>query len=421
MEYLDCQAFFNFMVDERAGRLRLNACAGIPEEEVRKLEWLDYGVAVCGCVARDGARIVAEDIFHTPDARTELVQSYGIQAYCCHPLKARDRLIGTLSFGTKTRARFTPEEVELMRIVADQVAVAMQRIQAQQEIVESSQRLQLALDAGGMGMWAWDLQTNRTVWNPKEYELMGLPAGDGAVDAEEFFRYVHPEDAPDLRGAVGDVIARGSLFKREFRIVRTDGQIRWLASVGRVMRAESGQPISIIGINYDFTERKEKEEEFRQLNRTLRALSSSSHALMRAEEENAYLEEVCRIVVRDCGYAMVWIGYAEDNEDKTVRPVAHAGFEDGYLARLNITWADTERGRGPTGTAIRTGKPSICTTCSPIPGFRPGVKRPSSVATLHLWFFPCWPERCLWRNDHLLETSRAILRRRGETADRTGR
>jgi PAS domain S-box-containing protein len=270
MEHLDCQAFFNFMVDERAGRLRLNACAGIPEEEVLKLEWLDFGVAVCGCVARDGARIVAEDIFHTPDARTELVKSYGIQAYCCHPLKAGDRLIGTLSFGTKTRTNFNAEEVELMRIVADQVAVAMQRIQSQREIVESSQRLQLALDAGGMGMWAWDLQTNRMMWNTKEYELMGLPAGDGVVDAEEFFRYVHPEDAPELREALGEVIAHGSLFVREFRIARADGQIRWLASVGRVMRTESGQPLSIIGINYDATERKkilevlrESEERFR--------------------------------------------------------------------------------------------------------------------------------------------------------------
>jgi signal transduction histidine kinase len=144
MEHLDCQAFFNFMVDERAGRLRLNACAGIPEEEVRKLEWLDYGVAVCGCVARDNARIIAEDIFHTPDVRTELVRSYGIQAYCCHPLKAQDRLIGTLSFGTKTRAFFTAEEVELMRTVADQVAVALQRVQAQQDLRASEEALRLA-------------------------------------------------------------------------------------------------------------------------------------------------------------------------------------------------------------------------------------------------------------------------------------
>jgi len=144
MEYLDCQAFFNFMVDEHAGRLRLNACAGIPEAEVRKLEWLDYGVAVCGCVARDQARIIAEDIFHTPDVRTELVKSYGIQAYCCHPLKAQNRLIGTLSFGTKTRARFTPEEVELMRIVADQVSVAMQRVQIEHDLRQSEEALQQA-------------------------------------------------------------------------------------------------------------------------------------------------------------------------------------------------------------------------------------------------------------------------------------
>jgi signal transduction histidine kinase len=61
-----------------------------------------------------------------------------------HPLKAQDRLIGTLSFGTKTRARFTPEEVELMRNVADQVAIAMQRIQAQQKLRQSQEALRLA-------------------------------------------------------------------------------------------------------------------------------------------------------------------------------------------------------------------------------------------------------------------------------------
>ncbi len=291
MEFLDCQAFFNFMVDERAGRLRLNACAGIPAGEIRKLEWLDYGAAVCGCVARDGARIIAEDIFHTPDVRTELVKSYGIQAYCCHPLRARDRLIGTLSFGTKTRASFNAEEVEMMRIVADQVAIAMQRIQSQQEIVESSQRLQLALEAGGMGMWAWDLQTNRMIWNSREYELMGLPAGDGVTDAEEFFRYMHPEDAPALRDALGEVIASGSLFMREFRVVRNGGQLHWLTAVGRVIRAESGQPLSIIGINYDITERKKILDVLRESEERFRGVfEQSSSGIMLSDFEGRILE-----------------------------------------------------------------------------------------------------------------------------------
>jgi PAS domain S-box-containing protein len=134
MEVLDCQAFFNFLVDEKAGQLRLNACAGIPEEEVKKLEWLDYGIAVCGCAARDATRIVAEDIPNTPDPRTELVKSYGIQAYACHPLLAQGRVLGTLSFGTRNRPGFTEAELALMKTVADHVAIAMERKFAEENL-----------------------------------------------------------------------------------------------------------------------------------------------------------------------------------------------------------------------------------------------------------------------------------------------
>ena len=141
MDHLDCQAFFNFLADESTGRLRLNACAGILDEEVSKLQWLDYGVAVCGCVARDKQRIIAEDILNSSDRRTDLVKSYGIQAYCCHPLMVQGQLIGTLSFGTRTRSRFSPEDVETMRTVADQVATAMERMQAQVALSAANQQL----------------------------------------------------------------------------------------------------------------------------------------------------------------------------------------------------------------------------------------------------------------------------------------
>ena len=143
MAYLDCQAFFNFLVDREAGRLHLNACAGIPEEEARKIEWLDYGVAVCGCDAQEGHRIVAEDILNTPNIRTELVKSYGIQAYACHLLMVQGRLIGTLSFGTKTRPNFTPGELALMRMVTDQVATAMERMRLLKELQRSRDELEI--------------------------------------------------------------------------------------------------------------------------------------------------------------------------------------------------------------------------------------------------------------------------------------
>src|ERR1035437_6987226 len=121
----------------------------------------------------------------------------------------------------------------------------------------------------------------------------------------------------------------------------------------------------------DIAERKRAEEELHRLNRTLTALGRSSQAMMRAENEKAYLDQVCRIVVEDCGHAMVWIGYAENDPAKSVRPAAYSGFEEGYLETLQLTWADTDRGRGPTGTAIRTGKPAFCRNMLTDPSFSP--------------------------------------------------
>ncbi len=94
MEHLDCQTCFHFLADEGSGRLHLSACIGITEEEACKIEWLEYGMAVSGCVARDGVPIVVDDILNVPDPRTELIKSYGIQAYACHPLIAGGRRPG---------------------------------------------------------------------------------------------------------------------------------------------------------------------------------------------------------------------------------------------------------------------------------------------------------------------------------------
>jgi signal transduction histidine kinase len=130
----------------------------------------------------------------------------------------------------------------------------------------------------------------------------------------------------------------------------------------------------IIGLTVsarDITKRKQMEETLRQANRAYKVLSDCSHILVRATEETELLQKMCQIIVEEGGYRLAWIGFAEQDEVKTVRPVAQAGYEEGYLDTLNITWADTERGRGPTGTAIRTGKPSIARNILTDPNFEP--------------------------------------------------
>ncbi len=127
MLHLNCDCFFNFIADEGAGKLRLNAYAGIPEETAKGIAWLNYGEAICGCAARDGVRIVSEDIQHNGDVRAALVRSFGVQAYAAHPLTIGLKTIGTLSFGTRTQTRFTEDELDMMKTIAGQVSVAMQR------------------------------------------------------------------------------------------------------------------------------------------------------------------------------------------------------------------------------------------------------------------------------------------------------
>jgi PAS domain S-box-containing protein len=140
MAYLNCEAFFNFIVDEHSGRLKLNAYAGIPPEAAREIEWLDFGAAICGCVARDNQPIVSVDVQANGDERAALVRSYGIKAYASYPLRINKKTIGTVSFGTRSRTNFTYDELSMIEIVADQISVAMRRKQSEADLKASEER-----------------------------------------------------------------------------------------------------------------------------------------------------------------------------------------------------------------------------------------------------------------------------------------
>ena len=101
------------------------------------------------------------------------------------------------------------------------------------------------------------------------------------------------------------------------------------------------------------------QEQIQRKNRSLRTISACNQALVRAKDEDELLDEICRTVVDIGRYRMAWVGVADPDGAKKVHPVAQAGYEDGYLDTLDITWSDTPHGRGPTGTSIRTGQAII--------------------------------------------------------------
>jgi PAS domain S-box-containing protein len=137
------------------------------------------------------------------------------------------------------------------------------------------------------------------------------------------------------------------------------------------LRDDKGNIVGTVHVARNITERKKAEAVLSNLNRHLRAIGNSNETLMHATDEDTLTKEICNIIVHDCGYALVWVGMTQHDKNKTVRPVAYAGFDKEYIDQLNITWADKPRGRGPTGTVIRTGKPYICRNMNLDPKFGP--------------------------------------------------
>jgi diguanylate cyclase (GGDEF)-like protein/PAS domain S-box-containing protein len=146
-------------------------------------------------------------------------------------------------------------------------------------------------------------------------------------------------------------------LKSHDKIHLRDGRI--LDRYSAPMAGEQGRYYGRVWYFRDVTDSVRAEDSLKKVNRALRVLSAGNTVLIRAESESGLLNDICRVIVEKGGYRLAWVGFAEQDEAKTVRPVASFGYSDGYLENARITWSDDERGLGPTGTAIRTGATQV--------------------------------------------------------------
>ncbi|MGH9334330.1 MAG: PAS domain-containing hybrid sensor histidine kinase/response regulator, partial [Vicinamibacteria bacterium] len=138
----------------------------------------------------------------------------------------------------------------------------------------SEDRLRLALDAGGMGTWERDLTTGAITWDARQWELWGFECGGGPITRERLLARVHPDDVALVEAATAQALESGK-FQVEFRIVRPDGEERWLAGKGGVIPDSSGKPLRLTGVNFDVTVRKQAEEALRRSERIYRGIGES--------------------------------------------------------------------------------------------------------------------------------------------------
>ncbi len=130
---------------------------------------------------------------------------------------------------------------------------------AEQGMRDSEERLKLALAAARMGVWEWNVTTNTVIWSSECYDIFGVNSFDGKI--ESFTDLVHPKDRDRVWLEIKQAREKGTVYQVEFRIIRPDGNVRWLADLGQFEYDADGQPLRLVGNTQDITARKKVDRE----------------------------------------------------------------------------------------------------------------------------------------------------------------
>lgn len=263
-------------------------------------------------------------------------------------------------------------ELEILQGQVAELQVLQNQLKSREEDLRRSEERFRTLADSTYDWETWRAPDGKYLYvSPSCERITGYGREEFIADPSLVSRIVHPDDQAVAAKHFLEDFRTQELAHIDFRIVTKTGEERFISHYCQGVFTKDGEFLGHRESNRDISIRKRAELELRRVNRTLKVLGESSQAMARATNEKEFLAELSRVIVDTGGYRLAWIGLAQDDEKKSVLPVAQSGFEDGYLEKADITWADIHRGRGPTGTAIRTGRATVCKNLLKDPKFAP--------------------------------------------------
>ncbi|MDY7015126.1 MAG: PAS domain S-box protein, partial [Cyanobacteriota bacterium] len=252
--------------------------------------------------------------------------------------------LGLLSILSCKPLENTETMAEILKIFAARASSELERRQLEEEL---EQFFTVSLDllcVAGMDGYFKRL-------NPAFCETLGHSRSE--LLAQPFLSFVHPDDRAATQAEVEKLAAGQLVLSFENRYRCKDGSYRWIAWKACPIPEKK----LVYAAARDVTDSKADKEALSRANRALRTLTDCNQAIVRATGEAELFQRICQILIDLGGYRFAWVGNVRYDAPKQVIPVAKAGIEEGYLETLNLIWDDPQQGRGPTGTAVRTGLP----------------------------------------------------------------
>ncbi len=307
--------------------------------------------------------VAADDAANDPCTRElsgDYLKPLGIGAMMDVPVRLRtrvDHLLCCEHVGPKRV--WAVDEKTFAVAIANLISLSLEireRTLARQEVLSSHQRFQSVAAATNDTIWDWNLETDDFWWHDGIANLFGWPKAENRGVIGDWIRQVHPEDRSRVVAGLNRSIKQGGdHWSDEYRFISRNGTVFHVLDRGKVMRDCSGKALRMAGGMMDLTEKKAAERALARTHRALQMLSSCNEMLIRASDENALLEEACRIAVEIGGYRMAWVSYVTGDEPKRLVAKAHAGERDGDLSDIDFFFG----GEQTSGGAISAGQTVI--------------------------------------------------------------
>ena len=320
------------------------------------------------------------------DAYVEVFRREDIRALAFVPLQFGARLLGKFMLYYRTPHTFSDEEIATAQQIADQVALALEhhrisvaleaqlvaerqaRQHAESEAEHrqaSEQRLHLALAAGRMGTWDWDIRSGRVSWSAEVESIHGLEPGTFGGTLDAFRRDVHPLDLQRVQRTIVEALeAPDEDYTIEYRIVRADGTIRWLEARGRVLVGDQGVPARMVGVCCDATERRRAEDAKALLVAQLETLAQVSDQIAGALDPTEALQKLAwRVVPAFADYCVTYIA-----DEMLILPVGCAHRDparNALVAALAHSAPVSVDDQWGPGKVIGSGEPRLVTDVTP--------------------------------------------------------